>query len=1324
MKIPFLGGHGAGESLNANAQDTVNLFLEPAYNGKAALIGMPGLRKVASVPNVPVTFADDYTNLLAFADPYDEEGDGIAFAMTTNVADTATSSQTISGTLSGLSADAAEDLYYDDFDILIGVFTDKFIYKDSIAVTSAAASSSQSWSKSVDFGSDAGVKVAYLAKIGSAHSPSGITATTFTLVGNFSDRYFFGKYAFLQNHPVLSDAWYTVQSYAYDAGLTRTDVVVDEEITDSTLGGTLHDTDVRGVAWYNRSVVRSLNAPRSLSEIASGSIEDGRIYEVVVGGATATYSGTAYGEDETAGPFFYGSTTTTYTASGSPLVLDRTGRDLFNLQGYKTRVEDQAAALVSACANNQSGDADDFALKLLAMQYPLAGSGEHSGNTGWFAWQYHTLGYADLSGNAKVTAPHAYFRTGPACMAGMALAFYCEKYPAGTSATAAKAAIKALLDHLCDNYLITEADHKQRWMFRGGKGRYVLESSTRVFDSAYLVKWASVEHNLWAWWLLKKAIALSQTTASSVLTGLSLDYDDLYTRLENRLYNETSVEPATGGYGLWNALKKRPVNSVWGVEIVEIDQSTKTLTVNGYLNGLLLAGQTLSVEGNASNDATYTVVSATNNSTVISNGSIVAGQYYVVLSGRILYNGAVYFGGTTKQAVLQGVTGVASYTSYGDALVTVYQTSIVVEESITADQSAVYDGTLGNIHFEEYAAALAPIWLYMTFADEYGYNSRAKEAQEALASFRVEDATYSEVTGYRPYLHYITDSYLDGVEYFSGNYVMPWTSYGWPGTEDRVSFEQSFGVVLAQAAVNDYGAYDRDWTALYAGYDLVDGGWAHDLGEYSSLNARGLPLAIFYPPYPEYRIESYAACGATAWACIAQKPNGFLGAANTALTLENRSYKNEVRGLRVMGDYLYAVCGNVCVRFDTSWNYEVVCTSVLNTDSGPVTMADNGYQLRIDDGTDEAYCYDAEEGSWTKLTEGNHDFIGGGSVTYHSRVFLSHQGSAFYSSFPYSEPSDQTYGTEGYLGGLEYDATDKYVVRTRPGDIVRIIAADDYVYAFKGDSYEIHSNNGSAGEYEKVPQGFQPEGLSAKNSVVYLNESLIWLDDDRLIRRGAGGQNVIISHDGMASQLARYERVDDAVAFGYVDRKKSFYQINFPTAEETWVWEMSTNLWCRRASWRENLDLPGRHRANCHAYFDGQNIVGDYENGRLYCLDPDTHTDDGHPIIRDRICPTVQDEKSRNRFIVNRLEIVMETGVGNASGDGVNPQAMLRWSNDNGHTWSNELWRSFGLMGQYGTRVFWTRLGQGRNKTWWLRVSSATKVVIIDCFVEWEDGDS
>jgi len=53
--------------------------------------------------------------------------------------------------------------------------------------------------------------------------------------------------------------------------------------------------------------------------------------------------------------------------------------------------------------------------------------------------------------------------------------------------------------------------------------------------------------------------------------------------------------------------------------------------------------------------------------------------------------------------------------------------------------------------------------------------------------------------------------------------------------------------------------------------------------------------------------------------------------------------------------------------------------------------------------------------------------------------------------------------------------------------------------------------------------------------------------------------------------------------------------------------------------------------------------------------------------------------------------ILIEKGLATATA--IDPQVMLRWSDDGGHTWSNKHWRSMGKTGTYGTRVIWRRLG-------------------------------
>ena len=95
-----------------------------------------------------------------------------------------------------------------------------------------------------------------------------------------------------------------------------------------------------------------------------------------------------------------------------------------------------------------------------------------------------------------------------------------------------------------------------------------------------------------------------------------------------------------------------------------------------------------------------------------------------------------------------------------------------------------------------------------------------------------------------------------------------------------------------------------------------------------------------------------------------------------------------------------------------------------------------------------------------------------------------------------------------------------------------------------------------------------------------------------------------------------------------------------------------------------------------------------------------------------------------NRIYHKALTITMETGVNSmpAAIPMPEPQIMLRWSNDGGYTWGNELWRSLGAQGDYGKRIDWHRLGMARSRVYEIRVTDASRVSILDDDLEVEAG--
>jgi len=72
--------------------------------------------------------------------------------------------------------------------------------------------------------------------------------------------------------------------------------------------------------------------------------------------------------------------------------------------------------------------------------------------------------------------------------------------------------------------------------------------------------------------------------------------------------------------------------------------------------------------------------------------------------------------------------------------------------------------------------------------------------------------------------------------------------------------------------------------------------------------------------------------------------------------------------------------------------------------------------------------------------------------------------------------------------------------------------------------------------------------------------------------------------------------------------------------------------------------------------------------------------------------------------------------IGYAAAPGYNPEVMLRWSDDGGHTWSNEHWSPIGKIGEYYKRVFFRRLGMTlkiRDRVYELSMTDPVKIAIM-----------
>lgn len=271
----------------------------------------------------------------------------------------------------------------------------------------------------------------------------------------------------------------------------------------------------------------------------------------------------------------------------------------------------------------------------------------------------------------------------------------------------------------------------------------------------------------------------------------------------------------------------------------------------------------------------------------------------------------------------------------------------------------------------------------------------------------------------------------------------------------------------------------------------------------------------------------------------------------------------------------------------------------------------------------------------------------------------------------------------------------------------------------------VYQDTGSASQFDPSPSGRVVEqGCGAAFTPVRMDNSVLWWGQDErggfMAWRSEGYTPRRVSTHAVEFAVQGYTTKSDAISYAYQDRGHSFWVTYFPSANSgrgaTWVYDAATGLWHERTFLSGGLEYA--HRSNCHAYCFGKHLVGDWNSGNIYQLDSSTYTDFGNDIQRIRRKPVYSDEMSNVMF--RRLTLDLEPGLGNTVDPGSNPQVMLRWSNDGGKTWSNQVQASAGKRGEYRKRVFWNRLGASRRRVFELSMTDPIPWRIVDSYLQVE----
>lgn len=406
---------------------------------------------------------------------------------------------------------------------------------------------------------------------------------------------------------------------------------------------------------------------------------------------------------------------------------------------------------------------------------------------------------------------------------------------------------------------------------------------------------------------------------------------------------------------------------------------------------------------------------------------------------------------------------------------------------------------------------------------------------------------------------------------------------------------------------------------------------------------------------------------------------------------------------------LFGVCGNTLnevLADNTVINHGTINSGLNPSGSTPVRMANNETQLIIVDGTN-GWIFTLATNTLAIITDSDFPQMAT-HVDYLDGYFIVNQPDT--GKFFWSDLGD----------GTTWNSLNFATAEGSPDNLEALIVAGRRIWLMGAQSYECFYNTGdSSATFLRFEGSFNNIGIAAKYSLAKMDKILFWLGSNDQgygqVWRTEGFEPLKVSSSAIDEAIQSYATIEDAIGFCYQQDGNKFYQISFPLADKTWVYDLMTGLWHER-SYRDSLSgLPKAHRANCQAFFNGKVYVGDRENGKLYIYDLDKYTDNGDTILCKRVTPHYWN--ALDRLFFGTFQIDMEVGVGISTGQGSDPKIMLENSNDGGHTFGTGIEKSIGAMGKYQTRVRWTRQGSARDRVVRVTVSDPVPLTFLNAHV-------
>ncbi|MBL4651271.1 MAG: hypothetical protein JKY53_00190 [Flavobacteriales bacterium] len=404
------------------------------------------------------------------------------------------------------------------------------------------------------------------------------------------------------------------------------------------------------------------------------------------------------------------------------------------------------------------------------------------------------------------------------------------------------------------------------------------------------------------------------------------------------------------------------------------------------------------------------------------------------------------------------------------------------------------------------------------------------------------------------------------------------------------------------------------------------------------------------------------------------------------------------RGLGELNNTLYKVSNTKLFKVS-----DIGVQTLIGTIEGELRCVldeDEAGNLVITNNQTTPYAYDG-----TTLTKGTDaDLPSAATVTYINRrvVYDGIGGDVAFSDL--DDP-------------LSVNSANVIIAEAKPDNTLAVFAYKQQVYVFGEKSIQPLYNSGTGNPpYDFVLNATQENGLIAIHSISKNENFAYYLGSNKKVYQLTGLASRPISDPSIGQAISKYSRVDDAFGVCFTLDDQNFYLLSFPSGNETWLFNERSVTWTNLA-FGTNGD---QHLISDYRFIYGKHLVSDRRNGNIYELDFETYTDNGDIIQHVRKTVSVDAGvfgKPGFMVFMERLEIEIQPGTSLVTAESF---MIMEFSDDNGESWSSEMWAPVGLQGEFLHKIQWFGLGSFYDRMFRFTMSDSINWTLISAHADVE----